>query len=111
MSEYQIRIHPAALASMQEAQDWIAGRSVEAAERWTDGLQEAILSLQQFPTRCGLARESRSLSFELRQMIYGKRAGRYRILFAVRGNVVHVLDVRHGARDVIGPGELRLPEE
>jgi plasmid stabilization system protein ParE len=111
MTEYQIRVHPAALASMQEAQDWIADRSVEAAERWTGGLHDAILSLQQFPTRCGLARESRTLSFELRQLIYGKRAGRYRILFAVRGNIVHVLDVRHGARDAVGLQELRLPEE
>ena len=104
---FTVQVHPAAVESIHEAQEWIAQRSGEAAERWLNGLEEAILSLQDFPTRCGLAPESKRLKFELRQFIYGKRSGRYRVLFVVRGNAVHVLEVRHGARRPLDPGELR----
>jgi hypothetical protein len=31
-------------------------------------------------------------------LFYGKRRGVYRILFAIRGDVVHVLTVRHSAQ-------------
>ena len=31
-------------------------------------------------------------------LLYGKRHGKHRILFAIRGDTVHVLTVRHSAR-------------
>jgi plasmid stabilization system protein ParE len=34
----------------------------------------------------------------IRQLIYGGRRGRYRILYVVRGKEVRVLHVRHGAQ-------------
>ena len=104
-----VQVHPAAVVSIREAHAWIAERSQEAAERWLNGLEEAILSLRDFPTRCGLAPEHKQLKFELRQFIYGKHSGRYRVLFVVRGNAVHILEVRHGARRPLNPDELRSP--
>jgi hypothetical protein len=35
---------------------------------------------------------------EVRVLLHGKRFGVYRVLFAVRGDVVHVLTVRHTSR-------------
>jgi plasmid stabilization system protein ParE len=69
-----------------------------AAERWLDGIEDAILSLREFPNRCPLARESREFPEEIRQFLYGRRAGKYRILFVIRNDEVRILHVRHGAR-------------
>lgn len=35
---------------------------------------------------------------EIRQLIYGRRRGQYRVLFAIHEDAVEVLHVRHGAR-------------
>ena len=35
---------------------------------------------------------------EVRVLLYGKRRGVYRVLFAIRGDTVHVLSVRHSAQ-------------
>ena len=79
--------------------------------RWLDGIERAIKSLETFPTRCGLAPESEQTAVEVRQQFYGRRANKYRILFVVRGDVVYVIEVRHGARRRLGPRELELPPE
>jgi plasmid stabilization system protein ParE len=35
---------------------------------------------------------------ELRQLVFGRRHGRFRVIFTIREDAVHVLHVRHGAR-------------
>jgi hypothetical protein len=62
--------------------------------RWLEGLQEKIETLSDLPERCPLARESKSLPFEMRQLLYGRRPRLYRILFTIERNVVHVLYIR-----------------
>jgi hypothetical protein len=44
---------------------------------------------------------------EIRQLLYGRRRGVYRILFTIEGDMVSVLTVRHGARGLLQPEELR----
>jgi hypothetical protein len=39
----------------------------------------------------------------LRELLLGKRPHRYRIIFAIRQDAVHVVYVRHGAQDEIEP--------
>jgi plasmid stabilization system protein ParE len=43
---------------------------------------------------------------ELRQLLYGKRRGVYRILFEVRDNNVFILRVRHSAQALLDPNEI-----
>jgi plasmid stabilization system protein ParE len=84
---------------------WIFQRSPEAALKWLDGIERTIAGLAEFPTRCPLAPESDAVGSEIRQQLYGRRQHKYRILFALRGNTVHVLHVRHGARDFLLPSD------
>jgi plasmid stabilization system protein ParE len=77
---------------------WIAERAPDSAVNWFNGLEAAIYSLEDFPQRCPLAEESKAFDVEIRQLIYGKRVGAYRILFTILGDAVHVLHVRHGRR-------------
>ena len=49
-------------------------------------------------TRTGVPRRSVEFEQDIRQLVHGRRAGRYRILFVVEAGTVHVLHVRHGAQ-------------
>lgn len=80
-----------------------------ATNQWYCGIVDAIVSLERFPGRCPLAPENASVPYELRQLIYGKRRNAYRILFTIRENRVHVLHIRHSARDWIQSDDLDQP--
>ena len=72
------------------------------AVRWFNGLEAAILRLASQPERCPVAPESDEFGRNIRQLLYGRRSGRYRVLFEIRGNTVHILHVRHGKRRRLG---------
>ena|SRR5688572_16982711 len=91
-----------ALADMESAYEWIAERSPLNAERWKQRLLKTIDSLELFPARCGLAPEAQLLGREIRQLLFGKRRGIYRILFEIRDDEVVVLRIRHGAMKFLG---------
>jgi plasmid stabilization system protein ParE len=69
---------------------------------WRFKLETQVRSLATFPDRCGLAPEHYYSKVEIRQTFHGK----YRILFTIRGEIVHVLSIRHGARKFIPRSEL-----
>ncbi len=64
---------------------------------WFNGLEEAILSLDEHPARGASTPEDRNL----RHLLYGRRRYRYRIIYAIdeRNRIVTVLPIHHGARD------------
>lgn len=106
MTKFRVLTQPSAEANLKEAFSWIAQRAPLNAARWFHGIRAAISSLDSMPERCSVAPESPALGYEIRQLIFGN----YRILFTIRGNAVHVLHVRHGARRELGPGDIVLPE-
>jgi plasmid stabilization system protein ParE len=79
--------------------EWLLSRHAgQAGIRWVLALEEAIESLTAFPERCPLAPESARFPFEVRQLLYGRKRHVYRILFAIDGETVNVLHIRHGRR-------------
>jgi plasmid stabilization system protein ParE len=96
--KYAVIVQPPARLDIESAYLYIRDRAPLATERWLEGIEKAILSLDQFPRRCPLAPESKEFPEEIRQMLYGRRTGKYRVLFVIRGQEVRVLHVRHGAR-------------
>ena len=102
MKQYQVIILPSAERDIGEAYEWLAGQDAESAIRWYNRLLEVILSLGMFPERCPLAPESEFFNVEIREIFHGRRQHKYRILFTVTENEVHVLHIRHGARLALG---------
>ena len=94
--KYRVLIEPPARDDIDEAWLWIAGRNPAAAVKWFNGLEAAIQTLETFPQRFPLAEESQAFDAEIRQLVYGKRIGAYRVLFTIKEDAVHVLHVRHG---------------
>lgn len=105
MTHFQVIILPSAERNISAAYEWIAKRDEDAAARWYNKLVELILSLDTFPERAPLAPESKLLHREIREIFHGRRHYKYRILFTVTENRVHILHVRHGARLALGEAE------
>jgi plasmid stabilization system protein ParE len=82
---------------------YLADRSPDVAARWYTGLDKAIAKLSTLPERHPIAQdESAQLGVTLRQMLYGRRPGVFRILFSIEGDTVTLHYVRHSARGPIG---------
>jgi plasmid stabilization system protein ParE len=101
---YQVIVEPSADQGIREAIRWITrNHSPQAAARWFNGLEKKVATLSRLPFRCPVAVETDKFPEEIREFIHGPRKKKYRILFTVRGNFVHVLYVRHAAQDELEP--------
>lgn len=87
-----------AISDTNSVLHWLAEKAAaEAGQRWFAGLWKAIGTLESGPERCALAAED--LGIPLRDLLFGRRSGRYRILFVIEGRTAKVLHIRHSARD------------
>jgi len=101
---YRLRVTARAVADADEAYAWIAEHlSPAQAERWYQGLFKQMKTLTRQPSRCPRATESDKFPEELRELLYGKRNSKYRIVFAIRNEDVVVLYVHHAARKELEP--------
>jgi toxin ParE1/3/4 len=79
-----------------------------AADRWYNGLEEAVFALTTHPLSCSVAPEARRMKRNLRHLLYGKKPHVYRVIYEVeeQKQAVWVLTIRHGARRKIRPSDL-----
>lgn len=97
--DFRVELADQAKHDIAAIYDWLHSQQAgDAGERWFVALRAAITSLASLPSRCPLAPENRDSPVEVRQLLYGRRPHVYRILFAVEGDVVQVLHIRHGRR-------------
>jgi plasmid stabilization system protein ParE len=94
---YRIEVSSVAEAEADKAFLWM---SQLVARQWYQGLLNAIESLSEMPNRCPLARENKSFSQEIRQLLYGRGRNSYRVLFVVleEASTVRILHIRHAAQ-------------
>lgn len=105
---YPVRITAKAERDVDEILNWLTRQgAAAAAQRWFDRLWASLGALEKFPHRCPLAAEAGDLQLPIRELVFGKRHGRYRILFQVVERKVYILHIRHTARDGFSPGDLR----
>lgn len=103
---YALRTTRRADADIDAAVAWLSRRSPAAAAHWHARVQTAIRSLETNPERCPLAEEAAELGMELRELLYGRRRGIYRILFTLEGQTVNVLRIRHAAQDRLSADDI-----
>jgi len=94
---YRVDLTNRAARDLRRIYRTINAEDASQAMLWFNGLEEAVLSLDEFPARGTPTPEDPSL----RHIIYGRRRHRYRIIYAIDepSNVITVLHIRHGARD------------
>jgi plasmid stabilization system protein ParE len=101
---YRVIVEPTAERGIREAYHWIATqRSPASAAKWYNALEKKIQTLRSFPRRCPVAAENDKFPEEIRELLHGPKRQRYRIIFTIREDAVHVLYVRHSAQDEIEP--------
>ncbi|MGK7929366.1 MAG: type II toxin-antitoxin system RelE/ParE family toxin [Spirulina sp.] len=67
---YRVEISSVAEAEADSAFLWISqATDIQTANRWDEGLLQAITSLSKMPKRCSLARENAYFSKEMRQLL------------------------------------------
>ncbi len=102
MKRWNVIVELPAQRDIAEAHLWLAEQTPDATGRWFDAICDTIGSLEIFSERCPLAPESEFFNVEIREIFHGRRQHKYRILFTVGEDEVHVLHVRHGARLTLG---------
>jgi plasmid stabilization system protein ParE len=101
---HRVIIQARADAEVMENFRWLVERSPAAARRWLAGLRKAVAKLAEDPERNPIAvEESERFGITIRQSLYGRRRGVYRILYHIDRDTVFVLAIRHSARDVFEP--------
>lgn len=86
---------------------WRDNRSAEQAERWLESVYQAIATLEQMPHRCPVAEERNLGAGDFRQLLFGVgRRYTHRIVFAIEGQKVVVLRIRHIAQQGLEADEL-----
>lgn len=96
---FRVEVTARAIRDLRHLYQAIAAGQLPAAGRWFNGLEVKITSLDHHPARGLPVPEDASL----RQLLYGRRPHVYRIIYEIdaRNRVVHVLHIRHGARDAM----------
>jgi plasmid stabilization system protein ParE len=97
---FRVILQPRAEREIRQGALWILeqSRSQATALRWTRMIRAKIETLKNSPERCPVDPDSEVYGEEVRVLLAGKRGGVYRILFVIRDDAVHVLSVRHAAR-------------
>ncbi len=105
--KYRAQLSAKAERDVDDVLAWLCQQgAIAAARRWYEGLLAAVGSLERQPERCPLAPEAEELGIELRELLFGRRRGVYRILFIVEQRTVNILHIRPSARDVLRPDDL-----
>ena len=102
---YRIIIAPTARHDIHGSFRWLTEeRSANVAVKWFNGLMKTINSLETSPGRWPLTAENDKFPVDVRELLHGRsKRGKYRILYTIDGDEVHVLYVRHSAQDEIEP--------
>ena len=97
---YRVDIARSAEAELEELYLWVVERAPQRGAAWFNGLERAVLSLDQYPERCPVAAESSDPDHPVRALSYGRKPHVYRVFFTVDHNasIVRVVHVRRGAR-------------
>jgi len=100
---FRVRIEVEAKNNLRKHYQNLCSRNPgpEYPDQWFYGVRAAIRDLAVSAAQCGPAYEDRFFAQTIRQRLFDS----YKILFAIRGDTVHVLHIRHQAQD---PEDLSL---
>lgn len=104
---FRVVVQPRAESDVSQLFDWIARQSRDGAVRWFQEWLQTVESLAVNPLRFGFAPENQWSTAEVRQDIFRTRRGsRYRAIYFLDEQTVHVVHVRGPGQALIPPNEL-----
>lgn len=103
---FQVVYSQNAQDEIEAAYRWIAQSAPVAAGAWRDELILRVETLTKNPLAYPRATEGTKVVEDIRQLLFGKRNGQYKILYTVCGNEVVVLSLRRSRRKAMAAGDL-----
>jgi plasmid stabilization system protein ParE len=94
---YRVNLTPRAKDDLDRIYATVIREAPYRGPEWFDRFEQSILSLSNLPERCTIVPKLSTAERTVRQLLFGRRHV-YRIYFAIFGDEVRVLHVRHGAR-------------
>ncbi|MCA9040008.1 MAG: type II toxin-antitoxin system RelE/ParE family toxin [Planctomycetaceae bacterium] len=107
MKSFQVILTQNAKSNLQHYYLRAAEHAPDTARNWFNRFEEALHTLSVRPERCRLAPENDVVPEEIREFLFGKRVGTYRVLFTMTESTVLILHIRRAAMDVADEQELR----
>lgn len=106
--KYHVQLSSRADRDVELALRWFDDQHATAVgNRWLAQLTAKLDTLETMPRRCPLAAEAAGLNLELRELLFGRRRAKYRILFIIDEEFVHILHIRFAAQDAVSKEELQ----
>ena len=94
---YEVVIHQDAINDLRKAYKFVSQRAPKTVAKWYQRL-EHVKTLEHNPQRCPIARESKRVFLEVRELHFGRRPNVFRILFAIDKATVRVLKIVRAQR-------------
>lgn len=106
---YRVEMAKNAEVQLEELYLWVIERAPSQGAAWFNGLERAILLLEQLPKRYRIAPESFDPDQPVRVLNYGRSPHPYRVFFTIdeTAKLARVVHIRRGARQRPAPGELK----
>jgi plasmid stabilization system protein ParE len=100
---YRVDIADRAVRNLRRIYASIDAEGTKRAREWFNGLEDAVFSLDRHPARGAPIPEDS----DRRQLLYGRKRHRYRIIYAIDegSRIVTVLHIRHGSRVAFNPDD------
>ena len=97
---YRVELTRAAEGELEALYLWITSRAPSQGAAWFNGLERAVLALDEHPERCPVAPESTRADRPIRVLRYGRKPHVYLVFFTAdpRKQIVQVIHLRRGAR-------------
>lgn len=97
---YRVELTRAAEGELEALYLWVTSRAPSQGAAWFNGLERAVLALDEQPERCPVAPESTRADRPIRVLRYGRKPHVYLVFFTAdpHRHVVQVIHVRRGAR-------------
>ncbi len=92
---YQLHIHPLAEMDAEEIANYIAEHSIQGMLNWLDAYEDAQARITESPLAYGLIPDKVTGRDNYHQVLFKTKYGdRYRAVYLVEGETVHLLRVR-----------------
>ncbi len=99
---YRLVYTERAKRDLEQAVQYIARKSPEAAQLWFEGFTTSLAKLKVTPLACGQAPESKKVEPDIRQYIYRTKSRRLnRALFTVVDQTVYILSIHRPGRQLL----------
>lgn len=91
--KYNVEITESAERDFRDLWNYIASDSITNAVNFINELESRIYTLEIYPMRYEVIKESGLLKSEYRHLVYGD----YRIIYRIEGRCVYIMRVIHGS--------------